>query len=373
MAMIDLAPTLLENVNTDDGAALWTSCGAAALTGRRSGPPLSGPRGVAPSMRALADRLRMLTAHLGNEVHVDGPALLSERAAITGHRRQGTTSCGGASRLVEASDGWVAVSLARDEDVAAVPAWLEADLDPSDLVAIEREVRCHPVAELVERASLLGIPCSGLGEVTTPRLPAHRLGDASQPASLAGLLVVDLSSLWAGPLCGRLLASAGARVLKVESTTRPDGARRGPREFFELMNAGKESVMLDLSGADGRSELRRMIDSADVVIEASRPRALQQMGIDAAEFRGRVWLSITSHGRDQPLRVGFGDDAAVAGGLVAYDEQGPVFAADAAADPITGLIGAVAVLDRLASGGRWLIDLALSHAAALATNPPAPR
>lgn len=369
--MLDLAPLLLGDVDLSDADALWTACGAAALTGRRSGPPLPGPAPVGPSMRSLAARLRELSGLLGLDVTVDGPALLTERARITGHGRQGAVSCGGACRLVRALDGWVAVSLARDEDRACVPAWLEIDVDVADAIAVDTAVgaavRTATTAVLVERAALLGIPCGALGEVRGAQVPAERLGAAAPLRSLNGLVVVDLSSLWAGPLCGRLLRAAGARVIKVESSTRPDGARNGPRRFFDLMNAGKESVVLDLATREGQARLAQLVDGADVVIEGSRPRALQQMGIEAGAFRGRVWLSITAYGRSQPMRVGFGDDAAVAGGLVARDGAGPVFAADAAADPITGLLGAVAVLDRLASGDRWLVDLSLAHAAALMT------
>jgi crotonobetainyl-CoA:carnitine CoA-transferase CaiB-like acyl-CoA transferase len=178
--------------------------------------------------------------------------------------------------------------------------------------------------------------------------------------------VVDLSSLWAGPLCASLLSAIGARVIKVESTRRPDGARRGPAGFYDLLNAGKESVALDFTDEDDRRRLRRLVESADVVIEGSRPRALEHLGIDARSGRARVWLSITGHGRNQPMRIGYGDDAAVAGGLVARDDDGPLFIADAVADPITGLLGAVAVLDLLRNGGIWLVDLALARSAALA-------
>jgi hypothetical protein len=266
----------------------------------------------------------------------------------------------------------VAVSLARDEDRAAVPAWLQGEVNGNSDHEIAAAVAVSDCASLVEQAALLGIPCGALGEVTHGTIPVTPLGGAGNGPprvlpSLEELVVVDLSSLWAGPLCGRLLADVGATVIKVESTSRPDGARRGPRAFFELMNAGKRSVMVDLATSGGRAELAQLIASADVVIEASRPRALQQLGIDADAFPGRVWLSITAYGRSQPMRVGFGDDCAVAGGLVAHDAEGPVFVGDAAADPITGLLGAVAVLDRLASGERCLVDLGLAQAARLAT------
>jgi crotonobetainyl-CoA:carnitine CoA-transferase CaiB-like acyl-CoA transferase len=185
------------------------------------------------------------------------------------------------------------------------------------------------------------------------------------------VVVVDLSSLWAGPLCGALLAEAGARVLKVESATRPDGARLGSPAFFERLNASKQSVVLDLPGPDGVADLRRLISTADVVIEASRPRALQQMGIDALELLAgdegpRVWASITGHGRtgERGTWVGFGDDAAVAGGLVVWDDEGPCFCADAVADPITGIVAAAAIAEALTADARVLLDLPLSTTAA---------
>jgi crotonobetainyl-CoA:carnitine CoA-transferase CaiB-like acyl-CoA transferase len=167
--------------------------------------------------------------------------------------------------------------------------------------------------------------------------------------------------------------------VKVESWHRPDGARRGPRGFYDLLNAGKRSVALDLTELDGVEQLRQLLHQADVVVEASRPRALRQLGIVpdevAAAGRLRVWLSITAFGRDAAteLRVGFGDDAAAAGGLVAWDPQGPVFCADAAADPATGLVAAVAALDRFEHRGAWLVDVHLAGVAAhLAGRPGLP-
>ena len=112
-----------------------------------------------------------------------------------------------------------------------------------------------------------------------------------------------------------------------------------------------------------------------MVIEASRPRALEHLGVDAdAVVSGggpSVWLSITGHGRREPERdwVAFGDDAAVAGGLVVEDERGPVFCADAVADPISGVVAAGAVLEALHEGGRWLVDVALSAVAAALAGP----
>jgi crotonobetainyl-CoA:carnitine CoA-transferase CaiB-like acyl-CoA transferase len=187
------------------------------------------------------------------------------------------------------------------------------------------------------------------------------------------MTVVDLSSLWAGPLCAQILQLTGARVVKVESEHRPDGARFGVPTFFDLLHAGQESVALDLSSWSGRDALRRLLNAADVVIEASRPRALEQLGIVSPETPSlggpRAWVSITGYGRAEPGRnwIAFGDDAAVAGGLVAWDARGPCFCADAIADPASGLVAAAATLSALERGGRWLLDISLSGVAASLT------
>ena len=92
---------------------------------------------------------------------------------------------------------------------------------------------------------------------------------------------------------------------------------------------------------------------------------------DEAAAGPRVWLSITGYGRTAPGRdrVAFGDDAAAAGGMVAWDQAGPCFLADAVADPCAGLVGAAAVLRALASGGRWLIDVSMRDVAAHLAGP----
>ena len=104
-------------------------------------------------------------------------------------------------------------------------------------------------------------------------------------------------------------------MIKVESPDRPDGARRGPAAFFDLLNGRKRSMALDFRQPDGATMLRALLGRADVVIEASRPRALEQLGIHAVdEVRNggpQVWVSITGYGRrDAAARVAFGDDAA---------------------------------------------------------------
>jgi crotonobetainyl-CoA:carnitine CoA-transferase CaiB-like acyl-CoA transferase len=382
------------------------------LTGRPDGPPLAAPEGFVARLTAVGAILARTSEGLGQPVDVDVLALLGERAALAGLRRGGDISCGGAARLLPTADGWLAVNLPRPDDLDLLPAWL-AGSDPERFtyrnggqsapavpghVGPDRAVWAELAAAvapgsaepLAERAALLGLPAAALPRVppATPpaddrmdRLPvvATRTGDAAPVTGLRGFLVADLSSLWAGPLCTHLLQQAGARVVKVESVHRPDGARRGQAKFFDLLHGGQKAVALDFRSEAGRAALRRIIEAADVVVEASRPRALEQLGVIAEELLAgaaeagtgpRVWLSITGYGRAEGRdRVAFGDDAAAAGGLVVWDDAGPCFLADAVADPCAGLVGAAAVLRSVTSAGRWLLDLSMRDVAADLAGP----
>ncbi|HEY0228118.1 MAG TPA: CoA transferase, partial [Mycobacterium sp.] len=189
----------------------------------------------------------------------------------------------------------------------------------------------------------------------------RRTGTRAPARELTGLLVADLSSMWAGPLCGQLLARAGATVVKVESPRRPDGTRAGNRAFFDWMNGGKLSYCLDFD--NDAAELRELLLAADIVIEGSRPAALarRHLGPDHITGRaGRIWLRINGYDGDTG-RPAFGDDAAVAGGLVG---DGPVFCGDAIADPLTGLEATSAVADSLGRGGGEVIELSMAAVAA---------
>ena len=124
-----------------------------------------------------------------------------------------------------------------------------------------------------------------------------------------------------------------------------------------------------------------LVAAADIVIEASRPRALARFGLDAdaAAADGTTWVSITAYGRAAD-RVGFGDDVAAGSGLVAVDAGGhPLFCGDAIADPLTGLTAAVLAARTRTARPRTartlpagaLLDIAMSDVVA-ATLDPAP-
>lgn len=303
------------------------------------------------------------TARTG--VALDATELVGGRAALLGLAARGRTSAGGATRLLRSTDTWCAVTLSRPDDIDAVAALIQVDTMPSDYWAAVQEWVAHrSAADAVARAQLLGIPAAVLGEAQFAPPRVVPFGPRRAPG--APLLVADLSSMWAGPLCGQLLHRAGATVVKVESPARPDGTRRGPTPFFDWMNRGKLSYAVDF---DDGADIRALLSVADVVIEGSRPAALHRRRLgpsDIAARAGRVWLRITGYGTggDAAARVAFGDDAAVAGGLVEYDAAGPVFVGDAIADPLTGLHAAAAVADSLARGGGELIEISMAATAA---------
>jgi len=322
-----------------------------------------------PDLEPLADRAGVLT--VATELaapfaDVDVPALLFGRAALAGFSRRGRVSAGGSSRLLRARDGWIAATLARPDDIDAVPALVDDARVADPWSAVAAWAAGCDGEQAAARAALLGIPVAVLGEVAAGGPVGTTVISAPMRPRSDRPLVVDLSSLWAGPLCAHLLGRAGARVVKVESPRRPDGARAGNQRFYDWLHAEHEAVAVDLRSPEFDALLRR----ADVVIEASRPRALRQLGIVAEEVvaaTGAIWVSITGYGRDdpEPGRAAFGDDAAAAGGLVAWDHAGePVFCADAIADPLTGLCAAAAATAAWAEGGGRLLDVAMARVAA---------
>ena len=372
-----------------------------ALTGRPDGEPQMCPVPLASCADGALAALACLAPARAFE-GLRGSQLLGERAAIAGYSRRGSVSPGGSCRLLPSAEGWIALNLVRPEDWALIPAWLEM---PGDITwtpnpaanwsIVQRAVQDKPAQELVERGCLMGLavafqsgsipPCGGeLGWGVFRKIPLP-LPPPAEPApdSIRGgggkspldgsPVVVDLSSLWAGPLCSHLLQMLGAQVIKVESVQRPDGARRGPAAFFDLLNAGKLSVALDPGTKQGRDQLHALLRKADIVIEASRPRALRQLGIDAdtmvLENPGLTWISITGYGRSEPQEnwVAYGDDAGVAAGLsqLLFDASDqPLICGDAIADPLTGLHAALAAWAGFQRGGGGLISLPLREVVA---------
>ncbi len=138
---------------------------------------------------------------------------------------------------------------------------------------------------------------------------AQEAGTSRPPGPLDGLKILDFTIMMAGPLCTRLLADVGAEVIKVEAPegdhirTRPP-LRDGHSTYFGQLNAGKESIALDLKQPDALAIARRLAAAADVVIENFRPGVMKRLGLDyatlAADNPGLVYCSISGFGQTGP-------------------------------------------------------------------------
>lgn len=327
-------------------------------------------------LASLSDEVAMLSGRIGRRVEADKLGLLDRRSFTTLGPDGTSVSPNGSCRLFVTGDGdWMALNLARAEDLELLPAWLETDIPiAAAWPRIEALASQRKAGDLLERAVLLGLPAARVGEAAPFKAPPNlRLAQPALRRSTR-LRVIDLSALWAGPLCGAVFAALGADVLRIE-TQRRDPTEDNSPELFHRLNGGKRTLTLDLTSPDGRAELLRQVRSADVLITSARPRAFAGLGLTPEVMfeggRALVWVAITAHGwtGEAAYRVGFGDDTAAAGGLLGQDRSGkPVFIGDALADPITGLMAASAGLRALEQGGGVLLDMAMSHSAATAAS-----
>lgn len=275
------------------------------------------------------------------------------RDAPGGLDRPGIQSANRHCRLLRAQDGWVALNLARGEDRELVPVLCGSEKEP--WAALEDLAAGMSAATFRDRAAELQLPVAMLGECTAQDLVP--VDPVCVPRK-----VVDLAALWAGPLCAGLLARAGAAVVRIESLGRPDPTPQVSPLLDARINADKTRLALDLRTPHGREALYRQIAETDVLVTSARPAALARLGLVPEKWPDLTWVAITAHGFHGPgaERVGFGDDCAVAGGLVHWESGEPRFLGDALADPLTGLEAARAVL----AGQRGLIDMAMARVAA---------
>src|SRR3954451_22669053 len=191
-------------------------------------------------------------------------------------------------------------------------------------------------------------------------------------AALAHLRVLDLTRVRAGPTCTRILADFGADVIKIESPPGldPNENMSGPRHGYDMQNLhrNKRSLTLNLKTDEGMAILRRLIPTADVVVENFRPDVKDRLGLDYASLQAlnpRVILaSVSGFGQSGPYRnrAGFDQIAQGMGGLMAVTGlpgEGPVRVGIAVADSTADVYAAVRVLVALAererSGeGQWV-------------------
>ncbi len=206
-------------------------------------------------------------------------------------------------------------------------------------------------------------------------------------APLAGVKVVELARILAGPWAGQTLADLGADVLKVEAPEGDDTRRWGPpfidREgdrsaaYFHATNRGKRSVTCDFRTPEGQALVRRLVADADVVIENFKVGGLAKYGLDYESLRKvnprLIYCSITGFGQDGPYAHRAGYDFIIQGmaGLMSVTgepEGQPQKVGVAVTDIFTGVYAATAILaalhQRHASGQGQQIDMALMDVAA---------
>ncbi|MES2262646.1 MAG: CaiB/BaiF CoA-transferase family protein [Pseudomonadota bacterium] len=209
-------------------------------------------------------------------------------------------------------------------------------------------------------------------------------------AALAGIKVLDLSRVLAGPLAGQVLGDLGADVIKVERPEQGDDTRAwGPpylkdgdgndtdvAAYFLCANRNKRSVAIDIAQPEGQALVRQLALRADVVLENFKVGGLAQYGLDAASLMALnprlVYCSITGFGQDGPYAARAGYDFLIQGmgGLMsitgAADGEpggGPQKVGVALTDVMTGLYAAIAVqaalFERTRSGQGQHVDLSL--------------
>ncbi len=224
-----------------------------------------------------------------------------------------------------------------------------------------------------------------------PAAPAPAATDSGPAGALAGVRVVDLAIVLAGPTCGRTLAEFGADVIKVEMP--PERARRSLgaagagvnvtlRAFNVDVNRGKRSIVLDLKTDAGREVLWELIDQADVLVENFRVGVTDALGFgyDAVRARrpGIVYASLNTYGYDGPWRGRPGHEQlaqTVSGMAERYGGDGPPLLQNVGAldDYGTGVMGAYAVIaallhrDRTGEGQR--VTTALARTAGTLQSP----
>ncbi|GGU83823.1 CoA transferase [Streptomyces albospinus] len=201
---------------------------------------------------------------------------------------------------------------------------------------------------------------------------------APGPGPLAGLRVLDLATLFAGPLAATLLGDFGAEVIKIEHPRRPDPSRgHGPAKdgvglWWKLLGRNKRTMTLDLSRPGGRDVLLRLAAGADVVIENFRPGTLEKWGLGWAELSAAnprlVLARVTGFGQFGPYahRPGFGTLAEAMSGFAALTGEPdgpPTLPPFGLADAIAALTTSYAVMAALrgrdATGRGQVVDLAI--------------
>ena len=261
------------------------------------------------------------------------------------------------SQPVRWGDGFLCVDLGPDD----LETWerfaeVHADQpDPEAVAAAAQEWRL-PVTPYRRRPTTLARP------VGTQPVKEH-----PGMTAIDGVKVVDLTSMWAGPLCTELLGRAGARVSKVSSEARPDGLVGTP--MYAELNAHKIVINLDLRCASDRHDLEGLLASADLLVTSLSPRALANLDLLPSQVCVRHprlrTLAITAFEQDSPERdwIAYGTGVHAASGLGRQGDaaQAPAYSYP---DPLAGLLAARVAADQLAGTAHQHERVSLADAVA---------
>lgn len=205
---------------------------------------------------------------------------------------------------------------------------------------------------------------------------------ADQPGALAGVRVVEMGQLLAGPFCGQLLGDLGAEVIKIEPPGSGDPMRQWGREkphgkslWWPVVARNKKSVTLNLRSQEGQALARRLLDTADVLIENFRPGTLERWGLGPERLwetnPGLVVVRVTGFGQSGPYspRAGYGSIGEAMGGLryvTGEADRPPSRAGISIGDSLAGTyaaLGALAALhSRQTTGRGQIVDSAIYEA-----------
>jgi hypothetical protein len=203
--------------------------------------------------------------------------------------------------------------------------------------------------------ALLERPASGSaagGRPEAPGEPAEGLAPL-RPLDLSSVQVLDLTAMWAGPLCTALLAEVGARVTTVEPACRPDGLRGSPG-MFAALDRGKARVDLDLRRAEDRARFEALVGRADLLVESFSPRVLGNLGYGPEELHrlaprlATVSIRAFPAGSTEEAWVAYGQGVHAASGLGMVDGA-PRPAGFSYPDPLAGLWAFAEALAALAA------------------------
>jgi len=216
------------------------------------------------------------------------------------------------------------------------------------------------------------------------RPPESEAPPTAAPAGLPldDLRVVELGQLLAGPFCGQLLGDFGAEVIKVEDPGRGDPMRQWGREkphgkslWWPVVARNKKSVTCNLRSPEGQQLLRRLLDTADILVENFRPGTLERWGLSPEELwrtnPGLIITRVTGYGQTGPYssRAGFGSIGEAMGGIryvTGSPDQPPARAGISLGDSLAATFAClgtlVAVHSRTRTGLGQVVDSAIYEA-----------